>query len=103
MVMPKACCMPGAWQGHRHSGYGRAAGGAASAVTTNLGEPKASKSVIRYRRGKGVVALARGGTRPAVGRMSTADEDSVRAVIHRFALERPPIGQRIRGDRGRVC
>src|SRR3954469_5525070 len=48
------------------------------------GEPKATKSVIRYRRAMVVLASASGNTVPAIARLVAADEDTVRAVIHRF-------------------
>lgn len=48
------------------------------------GEPKASKSVIRYRRAMVVLASAGGNTVPAIARLVAADEDTVRELIHRF-------------------
>ena len=48
------------------------------------GEPKATKSVIRYRRAMVVLASAGGNTVPAISRLVAADEDTVREVIHRF-------------------
>src|SRR3712207_9379109 len=48
------------------------------------GEPKAPKSVIRYRRAMVVLASAGGNTVPAIARLVAADEDTVREVIHRF-------------------
>lgn len=48
------------------------------------GEPKAAKSVIRYRRAMVVLASASGNTVPAIARLVAADEDTVREVIHRF-------------------
>ncbi len=48
------------------------------------GEPKAAKSVIRYRRAMVVLASAGGNTVPAIARLVAADEDTVREVIHRF-------------------
>jgi len=48
------------------------------------GEPKATKSVIRYRRALVVLASASGNTVPAIARLVAADEDTVREVIHRF-------------------
>src|SRR4051812_13151373 len=48
------------------------------------GEPKMTKSVIRYRRALVVFASASGNTGPAIARLGAADEDTVRAVIHRF-------------------
>src|ERR671926_2004588 len=48
------------------------------------GEPKATKSVIRYRRAMVVLASAGGNTVPAIARLVAADEDTVREVIHRF-------------------
>jgi transposase len=48
------------------------------------GEPKATKSVIRYRRAMVVLASASGNTVPAIARLVAADEDTVREVIHRF-------------------
>ena len=48
------------------------------------GEPKMAKSVIRYRRAMVVLASAGGNTVPAIARLVAADEDTVRAVIHRF-------------------
>jgi transposase len=47
-------------------------------------EPKATKSVIRYRRAMVVLASASGNTVPAIARLVAADEDTVREVIHRF-------------------
>ena len=48
------------------------------------GEPKAAKSVIRYRRAMVVLASAGGNTVPAIARLVAADEDTVGEVIHRF-------------------
>jgi transposase len=48
------------------------------------GEPKATKSVIRYRRAMVVLASAGGNTVPVIARLVAADEDTVREVIHRF-------------------
>src|SRR3954464_5153211 len=48
------------------------------------GEPKATKSVIRYRRAMVVLASASGNTVPAIARLVAADEDTVREGIHRF-------------------
>ncbi len=48
------------------------------------GEPKAARSVIRYRRAMVVLASAGGNSVPAIARLVAADEDTVRAVIHRF-------------------
>src|SRR3954468_461556 len=48
------------------------------------GEPKATKSVIRYRRAMVVLASASGNTVPAIARLVAADEDTVREVIHRI-------------------
>src|SRR5215218_10152853 len=48
------------------------------------GEPKATKSVIRYRRAMVVLASASGNTVPAIAGLVAADEDTVREVIHRF-------------------
>ncbi len=48
------------------------------------GEPKATKSVIRYRRAMVVLASASGNTVPAIARLVAADEDTVRELIHRF-------------------
>lgn len=48
------------------------------------GEPKATKSVIRYRRAMVVLASASGNSVPAIARLVAADEDTVREVIHRF-------------------
>jgi transposase len=48
------------------------------------GEPKAAKSVIRYRRAMVVLASASGNSVPAIARLVAADEDTVREVIHRF-------------------
>jgi transposase len=48
------------------------------------GEPKATKSVIRYRRAMVVLASASGNSVPAIARLVAADEDTVRGVIHRF-------------------
>ena len=47
-------------------------------------EPKATKSVIRYRRAMVVLASAGGNTVPAIARLVAADEDTVRGVIGRF-------------------
>src|SRR3954469_12029899 len=48
------------------------------------GEPKAARSVIRYRRAMVVLASASGNSVPAIARLVAADEDTVREVIHRF-------------------
>src|SRR3954467_11964256 len=48
------------------------------------GEPKMTKSVIRYRRAMVVLASASGNTVPAIARLVAADEDTVREVVHRF-------------------
>jgi transposase len=48
------------------------------------GEPKMTKSVIRYRRAVVVLASASGNSVPAIARLVAADEDTVREVIHRF-------------------
>src|SRR3954451_24016566 len=48
------------------------------------GEPKMTKSVIRYRRALVVLASASGNSVPAIARLVAADEDTVREVIHRF-------------------
>jgi transposase len=48
------------------------------------GEPKATKTVIRYRRAMVVLASASGNTVPAIARLVAADEDTVRELIHRF-------------------
>src|SRR3954467_991865 len=48
------------------------------------GEPKMTKSVIRYRRAMVVLASASGNTVPAIAGLVAADEDTVREVIHRF-------------------
>src|SRR3954471_23760086 len=48
------------------------------------GEPKMTKSVIRYRRAMVVLASASGNTVPVIARLVAADEDTVREVIHRF-------------------
>src|SRR3954468_24019387 len=48
------------------------------------GEPKATKTVIRYRRAMVVRASASGNTVPAIARLVAADEDTVREVINRF-------------------
>ena len=48
------------------------------------GEPKATKTVIRYRRAMVVLASASGNSVPAIARLVAADEDTVREVIHRF-------------------
>src|SRR4051812_47178914 len=48
------------------------------------GEPRMTKSVIRYRRAMVVLASASGNTVPAIARLVAADEDTVREVIHRF-------------------
>jgi hypothetical protein len=54
--------------------------------TVRRGEPKATKSVIRYRRGAMVVLASAGGnTVPATARQVDADEVAVREVIHRFS------------------
>src|SRR4051794_40153847 len=48
------------------------------------GEPKTTKSVIRYRRAMVVLASAGGNSVPVIARLVAADEDTVREVIHRF-------------------
>ena len=48
------------------------------------GQPKATKSVIRYRRAMVVLASASGNSVPSIARLVAADEDTVREVIHRF-------------------
>ncbi|WP_414720000.1 helix-turn-helix domain-containing protein [Streptomyces sp.] len=48
------------------------------------GEPKATKSVIRYRRAMVVLASASGNSDSAIAQLVAADEDTVREVIHRF-------------------
>jgi transposase len=48
------------------------------------GEPKATKSVIRYRRALVVLASAGGNSVPVIARLVAADEDTVREVIGRF-------------------
>src|SRR4051812_24326625 len=48
------------------------------------GEPKMTKSVIRYRRAMVVLVSASGNTVPVIARLVAADEDTVREVIHRF-------------------
>src|SRR3954447_25371965 len=48
------------------------------------GEPKATKSVIRYRRAMVVLGSASGHSVPAIAPLVAADEDTVREVIHRF-------------------
>jgi transposase len=48
------------------------------------GEPKTTKSVIRYRRAVVVLASAGGNSVPVIARLVAADEDTVREVIHRF-------------------
>src|SRR3954467_8303928 len=48
------------------------------------GEPKAVKSVIRYRRAMGGLASAGGNGGQVIARLVAADEDTVREVIHRF-------------------
>src|SRR5881409_3603373 len=48
------------------------------------GEPKMTKSVIRYRRAMVVLASASGNSVSAIARLVAADEDTVREVIHRF-------------------
>lgn len=48
------------------------------------GEPKMTKSVIRYRRAVVVLASASGNSVPVIARLVAADEDTVREVIHRF-------------------
>jgi len=48
------------------------------------GEPKATKSVIRYRRALVVLASAGGNSVPVIARLVAADEDTVREVIARF-------------------
>jgi transposase len=48
------------------------------------GEPKMTKSVIRYRRAMVVLASAGGNSVPVIARLVAADEDTVREVIHRF-------------------
>jgi hypothetical protein len=46
------------------------------------GEPKTTKSVIRYRRAMGVLASASGNTVPAIARLVATDEDTDQEVIH---------------------
>jgi transposase len=48
------------------------------------GEPKTTKSMIRYRRAMVVLASAGGNSVPVIARLVAADEDTVREVIHRF-------------------
>jgi transposase len=48
------------------------------------GEPRMTKSVIRYRRAMVVLASAGGNSVPVIARLVAADEDTVREVIHRF-------------------
>ncbi len=48
------------------------------------GEPKAAKSVIRYRRAMVVLASAGGNSVPVIARLVAAAEDTVREVIHRL-------------------
>lgn len=48
------------------------------------GEPKAAKSVIRFRRATVILASAGGNSVPVIARLVAADEDTVREVIHRF-------------------
>jgi transposase len=48
------------------------------------GEPKQGGSVIRWRRAAMILASAGGNTVPVIARLLAADEDTVRAVIHRF-------------------
>src|SRR3954467_13237989 len=48
------------------------------------GEPRMTKSVIRYRRAMVVLASASGNTVPAIARLVAADEDTDREEIHRF-------------------
>src|SRR3954471_4280138 len=66
------------------------------------GEPKMTKSVIRYRRAMVVLASASGNTVPAIARLVAADEDTVREVIHRFnALGMRALDPRWAGGRPR--
>lgn len=48
------------------------------------GEPKTTKSMIRYRRAMVVPASAGGNSVPVIARLVAADDDTVREVIHRF-------------------
>src|SRR4051794_41509711 len=48
------------------------------------GEPKADRSVIRYRRAMGGLASASGNTVPAIAGLVAADEDTLPEGIHRF-------------------
>jgi transposase len=48
------------------------------------GEPKQGGSVVRWRRAAMILASAGGNTVPVIARLLAADEDTVRAVIHRF-------------------
>src|SRR3954463_4439555 len=66
------------------------------------GEPKMTKSVIRYRRAMVVLASASGNSVPAIARLGAADEDTVREVIHRFnELGRAALDPRWAGGRPR--
>ncbi len=48
------------------------------------GEPKQVRSVVRWRRATMLLASAGGNSVPVIARLLAADEDTVRAVIHRF-------------------
>src|SRR4051794_33116478 len=67
------------------------------------GEPRMTKSVIRYRRAMVVLASASGNTVPAIARLVAADEDTVRGGIHRFnELGMGGLGPRWAGGRPAV-
>ena len=48
------------------------------------GESKQGGNAIRWRRATMILASAGGNTVPVIARLGAADEDTVRAVIHRF-------------------
>ncbi|WP_427006142.1 hypothetical protein [Pseudarthrobacter sp. H2] len=48
------------------------------------GESKQGGNAIRWRRATMILASAGGNTVPVIARLVAADEDTVRAVIHRF-------------------
>ena len=48
------------------------------------GEPKATRTIIRFRRATVVLALAGGNRVAVIARLVAADEDTVRGVIHSF-------------------
>src|SRR3954467_10433270 len=66
------------------------------------GEPRMTKSVIRYRRAMVVLASASGNTVPAIARLVAADEDTGREGIHPFnELGRGALDPRWAGGRPR--